>query len=235
MWTRQEVKERGKAAFQRNYWKTVIAAVVLMAVSGGVGASGGSDSSSFSEMMQGLRASSGFPPFVLVGVLLAVAGIGLIVKLAVYVVLTLPLTYGVKKFFLKNAEGEADLKELTSGYQKDQYVKVVGTQLIGDIFIAIGLLLLFVPGIILMYQYRLVTYLMAEEGLSGMECLRRSKEMMAGHKMEAFKLDLSFIGWFILSAITLGIVGIFYVNPYKEATNAELYRIIRDYHYKRYQ
>ena len=44
-----------------------------------------------------------------------------------------------------------------------------------------------------------------------------------GEKWNAFVLDLSFIGWILLSAITCGIVGIFYVNPYREATFAELY------------
>ena len=41
--------------------------------------------------------------------------------------------------------------------------------------------------------------------------------------MRAFELTLSFLGWYFLSLITCGIVGIFYVNPYAEATMAELY------------
>jgi uncharacterized membrane protein len=40
-------------------------------------------------------------------------------------------------------------------------------------------------------------------------------------------LDLSFIGWEILSAMTLGILGIFYVNPYVNMTNAALYDSLR--------
>ena len=47
--------------------------------------------------------------------------------------------------------------------------------------------------------------------------------MMDGEKMRAFELTLSFLGWYFLSLITCGIVGIFYVNPYAEATMAELY------------
>ena len=36
MWTRFELKERGKAAFQRNYWRSVLVAFILMLfVSGG--------------------------------------------------------------------------------------------------------------------------------------------------------------------------------------------------------
>ena len=57
--------------------------------------------------------------------------------------------------------------------------------------------------------------------------LELSQQMMDGHKMEAFVLELSFFGWFLLSALTCGLVGIFYVNPYLDATFAEFYVAIR--------
>ena len=53
--------------------------------------------------------------------------------------------------------------------------------------------------------------------------------MMKGNKWDTFILDLSFIGWHILSTITFGLVGIFHVNPYVQATNAELYAVLREY------
>lgn len=46
---------------------------------------------------------------------------------------------------------------------------------------------------------------------------------MDGHKMDAFVLDLSFIGWFLLSVVTFGLVGIFWVMPYYQQTDAEFY------------
>ena len=52
--------------------------------------------------------------------------------------------------------------------------------------------------------------------------------MMKGQKWNTFVLDLSFLGWMILSGITLGIVGIFYVNPYMQATDAELYLTLKN-------
>ena len=45
--------------------------------------------------------------------------------------------------------------------------------------------------------------------------------------MKAFLLDLSFIGWYLLSIITLGFLAIFYVNPYQFSTNAALYEKLR--------
>jgi len=50
---------------------------------------------------------------------------------------------------------------------------------------------------------------------------------MMGNKWDAFVLDLSFIGWFILNSLTCGILGLFYVNPYYFATDANLYRAIK--------
>ncbi|MDD6580855.1 MAG: DUF975 family protein, partial [Lachnospiraceae bacterium] len=49
-----------------------------------------------------------------------------------------------------------------------------------------------------------------------------------GQKWNAFVLDLSFIGWHILSAFTLGILGVFYVMPYYYQTSAELYLTLKN-------
>ena len=59
--------------------------------------------------------------------------------------------------------------------------------------------------------------------LSATEVITRSRMMMNGHKWNAFVLDLSFIGWFLLTIITCGIVGILWTNPYYSNTNAALY------------
>lgn len=47
-----------------------------------------------------------------------------------------------------------------------------------------------------------------------------------GHKLDMFVLDLSFIGWYLLGSLALGI-GVFFVMPYDNATNAELYLVLR--------
>jgi len=52
--------------------------------------------------------------------------------------------------------------------------------------------------------------------------------MMDGNKMNAFVLDLSFILWALLGAITFGLVNIFWTFPYRYATRAELYLTLRD-------
>ena len=55
------------------------------------------------------------------------------------------------------------------------------------------------------------------------EAFQISKQMMDGQKWAAFVMDLSFIGWSLLSVCTCGLLAIFYVNPYVQATNTELF------------
>lgn len=55
-----------------------------------------------------------------------------------------------------------------------------------------------------------------------MESIEASKTMMEGHKVRYFLLNISFIGWDILSIITLGI-GYLWLRPYKYAARASFY------------
>ena len=72
-------------------------------------------------------------------------------------------------------------------------------------------------------------YILADRPeLSGTEVLTLSRQMMNGHKWKTFVLDLSFLGWNILSALTFGLLGVFYVNPYRQCTNTELYRELKN-------
>ena len=79
-------------------------------------------------------------------------------------------------------------------------------------------------------MYMMVPYILAENpGMERAEVFMISKRMMDGHKWDAFVLQLSFIGWHLLSAMTWGIFGIFYTEPYYQATMAELYTWNREY------
>ena len=51
--------------------------------------------------------------------------------------------------------------------------------------------------------------------------------MMKGNKGRLFCLDISFIGWALLSALTLGI-GELFLNPYVCAARAAFYRSLCD-------
>jgi uncharacterized membrane protein len=70
----------------------------------------------------------------------------------------------------------------------------------------------------------MIPYLLAENpNMSSKEAFRRTKELMSNNKMDTFVLDLSFIGWILLSACTFGILMIFFVRPYIYLVETELY------------
>ncbi len=163
--------------------------------------------------------------------ILAVAGVVIVIVVAIVLLFSSvikifvlnPLEAGCRNFLLRNAAGESDLGDIGFGFTPD-YWRNVKTLFLRDLFRFLWGLLLIVPGIIKRYSYRMAPYILADRPeLSGTEVLTLSRQMMNGHKWRTFVLDLSFIGWNILSALTFGLLGLFYVNPYRQCTNAELY------------
>ena len=89
-------------------------------------------------------------------------------------------------------------------------------------------LLFIIPGIIKSYEYYMVPYILAENpGIDSRRAFELSKEMTRDEKFDIFLLALSFIGWYLLGAITCGI-GILFLEPYYQATFAELYQVMRE-------
>ena len=80
-----------------------------------------------------------------------------------------------------------------------------------------------------MYSYRMVPFILSENpDMPSSEVFAKSKEMMDGNKWHTFLLDLSFIGWYFLTACTAGIAGVFWTQPYVQQTNAELYQFLKN-------
>lgn len=95
------------------------------------------------------------------------------------------------------------------------------------LFTVLWSLLFVIPGIIKGYSYSMALYIWAEnKEMGALEAINKSKEMMDGHKMDYFVLQLSFIGWGLLTAVTFGIAGI-YVIPYVSATYINFYRSLK--------
>lgn len=136
---------------------------------------------------------------------------------------TAPFEVGCRRWFLRHRTEDAKAGELVYAFKKG-YMNVVKIMFCRTLFTALWSLLLIVPGIVKSYEYRMIPYLLAENPeMSMQEAFGISKEMMLGNKWDTFVLDLSFLGWHFLSALTCGILGIFYVNPYVQLTNTELY------------
>lgn len=85
-----------------------------------------------------------------------------------------------------------------------------------------------IGGIIKHYSYYLVPYIVAENpSMKAKEAITLSRELMKGHKWQCFVFELSFWGWKLLSALTAGLSGILYSNPYQIAAFSEYYAELR--------
>ena len=83
--------------------------------------------------------------------------------------------------------------------------------------------LLFVPLFIKPYSYALAMYIRADDPRIGAdEAITLSRRMMDGYKWKLFCLHFSFIGWALLSVLSLGI-GFLFLVPYMQAANAAFY------------
>ena len=123
---------------------------------------------------------------------------------------------GLVYFMVKFLNDEKrDLKDLFK-YSSD-FGRIFLTGLLESVMTFLWALLLIIPGIIKGIAYPLVPFILADEkykSLGYMETLKKSEEMMMGHKMDYFVLGLSFIGWHILAIFTLGLLEI-WISPYE--------------------
>lgn len=154
----------------------------------------------------------------------AFAALLAVIMAVVRVVVGYALIVGGSRFFIANQTENASAGTIGYGFTCGSYGNIILTMFLRDLFTALWSLLFIVPGIIKSYEYRMIPYILAENpGMNYKEAFQISKQMMYGQKMDVFVLDLSFIGWRILESITFGVVGLFYVEPYYQATFAELY------------
>lgn len=232
-WTRTQLKTNAKQVFQRNYWSCVGAAFIM----GLLGSSGFSNFNfnldysdnhfSYNTNMfgGGIGEHSWEAALPVIGVFTALVAVlvGIIFLLLAIFVGTV-LEVGGKRFFILNRTQNVSVGTVLDGFRSGHYGNIVLTLFLRDLYIFLWTLLFVVPGIVKAYEYLMVPYILAENpGMDRNQAFEISKRMMYGQKMETFLLDLSFFGWLLLAGITCGIVGIFYVSPYYEATMTELY------------
>lgn len=258
MWIRSELKERGKITFKRFYWKSVLVCLIFLLLSGGLGSGVGSqvgntynsimyndynytDSDYYDDdeyyydedldqevsdsfnVIEGFFASGLFLLFIGIFILI------LIVTFIIKLLIVYPIEIGKNNFFMGIREDEKTLDSLIFIYKSGKLKNTIFTMFMKDLFQFLWALLFVIPGIIKSYEYRMIPYILSENpDISRERAFEISKRMMMGNKWKTFVLDLSFLGWQILSGITIGILGIFYVNPYVQSTNAELYAYLRE-------
>ena len=156
------------------------------------------------------------------GLLASIAGLVLVYAIAMFVVGS-AVELGYNRFNLSLYESSATPKIETLFSRFSYFGNAVSLRLLMFVKTLLWTLLFVIPGIIAAYRYSMAPYIMAEHpDLSAMEAIEQSKQMMSVNKWRLFCLQLSFIGWYLLAALTAGIGGIF-LAPYVKAAYTAFY------------
>ena len=225
MWNRQQVKEQAKIIMKRNYWKMFVVTLLVGLLTG--------EKTTIIERVQNFAStnisydtspifySSNFQ-YIFYSFISVASILGIFYTIFIGNVIVV----GNNGYFIKNHDENPELSEIFKGF-KGNYLNVVKIMFLMNLKILLWLFLFIVPGIIKAYEYSMIPYLLAENpNLSADEAFSLSKQMTTGQKMDLFVLDLSFLGWIILGLICCGI-GILFLQPYPEATRAEVYLILK--------
>lgn len=151
-----------------------------------------------------------------------------ILAVAFYLLFQCVYEVGVSYWFLKAIKGERPQFKDSFKCFSSFYVSSIKIVLLKTLYIFLWYLLFVIPGIIKYYSYFAAYYIVTENpSIPASKAIDLSKRMMEGHKMDVFYLQLSFIGWQILSAFTCGILSIVYVIPWFSCTMAQAYNVIK--------
>lgn len=203
---RIRIKENAKTHYQNNKWQNVLVILINVLIAGGVQVIVRvSDQEAFLMMFMSL------------------------VSIAVTILLTNIVAMGSATWFHRSIKTEGlKMEEMFWTFKEDYGGNVLMMFLI-SLYTALWSMLFVVPGIVKGYSYSLAMYIKSENPqISASQAIELSKKMTNGRKMDLFVLDLSYIGWFMLSGITFNILGILYVLPYYQAAKAFAYEEIKE-------
>lgn len=149
-----------------------------------------------------------------------------IVGVVLALLIILPVAYGFSVVMLGVFRGkEIDFGVLFEGFH--DYGRILGTKLLQTVYTLLWTLLLIVPGIIKYYSYAMTDFILKDEPeVCNNAAIEKSMVMMEGNKMKLFLLDLSFIGWMLLSLLTCGI-GMLFLQPYMIVARAAFYEDLK--------
>ena len=224
-------------------WGIAVIAGLIASLLGAIGSSGpelnlelneGNFNASLQILGQDVISTNGGVEFwpVFAGIATYIAIFVIITGIALFILGSI-VEVGYMKFNLDVVDRQKDA-EIGTMFGYFQFWKSAAcARLLKGVYVLLWSLLFIIPGIIAGYSYAMTSYILAENPeLTAGEAIERSKQMMSGNRWRLFCVQISFIGWEILSALlTLGIGGL-WITPYKQAATAAFYREISDTEYK---
>lgn len=208
---RIRIKENAKTHYDLNKWNNVLVAFISSIIMGAVSGmtSGISNFSSDSDDSAGLVITI------------------YIVNIVLSIFVTNIMAMGTATWYQKAIHRDnLDMGAMFDPFRVN-YMDNVLAMFLKNLYIGLWSLLFIIPGIVAVYRYRFALYNLCEDPDMGiMDAIRLSKEQTMGYKGDLFLLDLSFLGWLLLSACTAGLLGI-WLSPYMAQTDIAYFQAIK--------
>lgn len=224
-------------------WGIAVIAGLIASLLGAIGSSGpelnvelnnGNFNASLQILGQDVISSNGSTEFwtVFEGIATYIAIFAVVIGIALFILGSI-VEVGYMKFNLDlvDRQKEAEIGTMFGYFQF--WKSAACARFLKGVYVLLWSLLFIIPGIIAAYSYAMTSYILAENPeLTASEAIERSKQMMSGNRWRLFCVQISFIGWGILSVLlTFGIGGL-WITPYKQTATAAFYREISGTEYK---
>ncbi len=243
---RKQLKQAGKALFQKNYWYSVLVTFLMTLTGASAGSfssnfnfnlnfssnTPGSDEGAVEEVFGGGNLDAFFDEFIyepifIAFVLIIIAAIVVASILGYFIFAS--FRCGGIRYFLKSRKNQpVQIHEVFENLKDKTNINIAKVTFSRDVSVFLWSLVFIIPGIIKSYEYWAIDYILAvRPDIDKDEAKRLSKLLMDGNKAELFILGLSFFPWILLSIFTMGLLNVFYLNPYMQATFVEFFSQIR--------
>ena len=242
MWTRAELKQLSKHKFQKNKSNSRMISLLYLFLTGGlidISISVPETQTTYDGFTY-YAVNNGYPVGLKLGsisfnnIMYITAGTASLLFLVflIYNILVIdPLEVGEDRYYLLNSV-EDEIPEyniLTFPFKIPQYLHIACVQLIKELKVLLWTFLLIIPGIVKRLEYCMIPFLLADyPDISSSKAHELSKKMTNGYKGDILILYLSFILWFIFSAITFKISEIVFSRSYYKGTFCELYKKLKE-------
>lgn len=207
----KELRKKSREALNGKWFKAMLFLIVWGIFAGIISAGVNYISaSSGTLLLPGLPVSGMDTAFAVGSVATGTRTVGIVFILLVDIVAFIfasALTMGVSTYFLKIAKGKpASVGDLFAAFREGAVFKSAGLAFVQGFFIFLWSLLFVIPGIIAAFRYSQAFYVLAETPYKSIsQCMNKSKELMSVNKAKLFCLNLSLIGWWLLT-ILAGVV-----------------------------
>lgn len=230
----QDFRQDAKKALKGHWFVAIISAFIASLLGGLNGgsasfssSSSGSDSGTSSDSAVWEEIFAGVDPEVLTLILTVIGVFAIVVGIFALITVLIGGAVGVgySRFNLNLVDNKkARIGDLFSAFSEWKTAFIA--RILVGLYTFLWTLLFFIPGIIAAYSYSMVHFVMAEHPeMSANEAIKESKMLMKGNKFRFFCLQLSFIGWYFVGILTLGI-GFIWIIPYQQAAYAAFFREI---------